>query len=154
MYWCWVQKVDCLVQEVLKYETVTRVDVVEHFDTASLVRKTPALRSLNHNVFDDKRVQIHEASLFDFVRGQQYDAIFMDLPEAGNRHTAQYYKRETFALLLQALKKDGFWSHRQALLFSQGFHFGSMLTSCLVWTNRHLSIPIMSMFLPLESGVL
>jgi len=53
-----------LVQEVLKYETVTHVDVVEHFDTASLVHKTPVLRGLNHHVFDDKRVQIHDTPFF------------------------------------------------------------------------------------------
>lgn len=112
-----------LVQEVLKYETVTRVDIVEHFDTASLVRKTPALRSLNHDVFDDNRVHIHEASLFDFVPGQQYDAIFMDLPEAGNRHTAQYYKREIFSVLLQALKKDGFLVTQAGSPFFSKFSF-------------------------------
>ena len=112
-----------LVQEVLKYETVTRVDVFEHFDTASLVHKTPVLRSLNHNVFDDKRVQIHDTTIFDFVRSQRYDAIFMDLPESGNRHTAQYYKRETFALLLQVLKEDGFLVTQAGSPFFSPFSF-------------------------------
>ena len=97
-----------LVQEVLKYETVTHIDVVEHFDTAPLVHKTPVLQNLNRHVFDDKRVQIHDASLFDFVHEQKYDAIFMDLPESGNAFTAQYYEDETFTLLLRTLKKDGF----------------------------------------------
>ena len=88
-----------------------------------MVRKTPALRSLNHNVFDDNRVHVHDTSLFDFVRGQQYDAIFMDLPEAGNRHTAQYYKRESFSVLLQALKKDGFLVTQAGSPFFSRFSF-------------------------------
>lgn len=99
-----------LIQEVLKYETVTHIDVVEHFETASLVQKTSILRQLNHYALDDKRVQIHDIPLFDFVSNNpnMYDAVFMDLPESGNSLTAQYYEYETFVLLLQLLKKDGF----------------------------------------------
>ncbi len=75
------------------------------------------------HAFGDKRVQFHETSLFDFVRDQKYDAIFMDLPEAGNSRTAQYYKHETFALLLQVLKKDGFLVTQAGSPFFSPFSF-------------------------------
>ena len=99
-----------LVQEVLKYETVARVDVVEHLGTAFLVQKTPILRQLHHHVFDDERVQVHDTPLFDFIFEQtnKYDAIFMDLPESGNAFTARYYEQETLLLLLSVLEEDGF----------------------------------------------
>jgi len=60
---------------------------------------------------------------FDFVHGQKYDAIFMDLPEAGNSRTAQYYKPETFALLLQVLKEDGFLVTQAGSPFFSPFSF-------------------------------
>jgi spermidine synthase len=100
----------CLIRELLKYDEVSNIDMVS-YDT--LLRKLGMENryfiSMNENAYENPKVKIIDQYLLDFVTNcsDQYDAIFIDLPDPRSVESNQYYTIEFYTFLKKMLQKDG-----------------------------------------------
>jgi len=100
----------CLVREVLKYNDVSKIDVVS-YDT--LLRKIGQENqfyiAMNQQSLENQKVNIIHQNLLDFVSNnkRKYDVVFIDLPDPRSIETNQYYTLEFYSILLGSLKDQG-----------------------------------------------
>jgi spermidine synthase len=91
----------CAVKEVLKYNEVESVTVIDLDSTMiNLSRRHPALLAMNKGSFENEKVQIHyqDAFLFNEHTDKKYDLIIVDLPDPraidiNKLYTRQFYKK-------------------------------------------------------------
>ena len=98
------------VREVLKFEDVGRVDLVD-LDPAitELARQDRQIRTLNADSLADPRVTVHNDDAFRFLEMSDalYDVVIVDLPDPNNASLSRLYSREFYALLRRRLARTG-----------------------------------------------
>jgi spermidine synthase len=99
------------VREVLKYDAVARVTLVD-LDPAiiKLAKTNPYLTGLNENSLTrDPRVRVLSMDAMSFLRERKelYDVIIADLPDPNNLELARLYSRAFFRIIRGNLAPDG-----------------------------------------------
>lgn len=98
------------IREVLKYQEIENIDVVD-IDPAitKLSKENELISRLNENALEDPRVNIIHQDAFTFLKEgrSQYDAIIIDLPDPSNESLARLYSDAFYKLCLTRLHSDG-----------------------------------------------
>lgn len=99
-----------VARELLKYETVERVVVVD-LDPAitDLAREHPLLRELNGDALYDPRVTVVNADAYTYIEdlSDLFPVIINDLPDPNTESLGKLYSREFYTLLRERLTPDG-----------------------------------------------
>ena len=97
-------------REVLKYETVRRVVLVD-IDPAmtAIGRERPELRALNRNSLNSPRLEIINMDAMKYVETSSaaFDAIIVDLPDPSSGALAKLYSKSFYALCARRLRAGG-----------------------------------------------
>jgi predicted membrane-bound spermidine synthase len=98
------------LREALKYPNVNHVSLVS-LSPATLVaaQKTHEISEINEGAFFDKRVQIIQSSIHDFLRteNQQFDVIIANFLEPETREFSTMFTKEFFKKMSNLLTNDG-----------------------------------------------
>ncbi len=98
------------VREVLKYPSVTRIDLVD-LDPAmtDLGRNLAPIARLNGNSMAASVLNVHNTDAFNFVKStdQTYDRIIIDFPDPHNEALSKLYAVEFYAMVQSILAQDG-----------------------------------------------
>ncbi|PEW80671.1 spermidine synthase [Bacillus cereus] len=98
------------LREVLKYETVLHVDLVD-LDEAmiNMARTVPEIVSLNQSAFFDSRVNVHVCDAKEFLNSPSslYDVIIIDFPDPATELLSTLYTSELFTRIATFLTEDG-----------------------------------------------
>ncbi|PES90706.1 spermidine synthase, partial [Bacillus cereus] len=98
------------LREVLKYETVQHVDLVD-LDEAmiNMACNVPEIVSLNKKAFFDNRVNAHICDAKEFLNSPSslYDVIIIDFPDPSTELLSTLYTSELFARIATFLTEDG-----------------------------------------------
>ncbi|ENJ6138983.1 MULTISPECIES: polyamine aminopropyltransferase [Bacillus] len=98
------------LREVLKYETVLHVDLVDlDGSMIDMARNVPELVSLNKSAFFDNRVNTHVCDAKEFLSSPSslYDVIIIDFPDPATELLSTLYTSELFARIATFLTEDG-----------------------------------------------
>ncbi|EJR69309.1 polyamine aminopropyltransferase [Bacillus cereus] len=98
------------LREVLKYETVLHVDLVDLDGLMiDMARNVPELVSLNKSAFFDNRVNTHVCDAKEFLSSPSslYDVIIIDFPDPATELLSTLYTSELFARIATFLTEDG-----------------------------------------------
>jgi spermidine synthase len=99
-----------LAREVLNYDDVERVDLVD-IDPAvtDLFRDNPMMARLNEGSLSDARVSIHNVDAMRFLEEADafYDVVLMDLPDPSEPALGKLYSRAFFELVGRRLSSGG-----------------------------------------------
>ncbi|MEV7972427.1 polyamine aminopropyltransferase [Cellulomonas sp. NPDC089187] len=99
-----------LTREVLRYDSVTEVTVVD-LDRAvtDLARSDPRLRLLNEGALDDPRVTVVNADAFGWLRGSsvEFDVVLVDLVDPADERLAKLYSQEFAGMVAAHLRPGG-----------------------------------------------
>ena len=98
------------VRELVKYETVKRIDLVDLDPHMTQLGKDFApLARLNRNALKDNRVRIFNEDAFLFIRrpGQSYDRVILDFPDPHNEAIAKLYSLEFYKMVSARLTEKG-----------------------------------------------
>lgn len=134
------------IREVLKFSSVESIELVDIDPSmTALSRRFEAIRKLNQDSLEDKRVTLIHADAFNYVQqayariqptGQWYDRIIIDLPDPHSEVLNKLYCSEFYKLVYRVLTDDGafvtqsgspiitreaFWCIEQTIA-SSGFH--------------------------------
>lgn len=97
-------------REVAKYPDVQTIDLVD-IDPAvtELFATNPLLTEVNHHIFDDPRLTVHNQDAFAFLRTtrEAYDVILLDLPDPSTPELSKLYSRPFYGLAAQHLRSGG-----------------------------------------------
>ncbi|MGE6401817.1 polyamine aminopropyltransferase, partial [Bacillus cereus] len=98
------------LREVLKYETVIHVDLVDlDEEMIKMARNVPELVALNQRAFFDDRANVHVCDAKEFLKSPSslYDVIIIDFPDPATEVLSTLYTSELFALIATFLTEDG-----------------------------------------------
>ncbi len=98
------------LREVLKFPSVTEVVLVDLDPRMTELGRThPALRKLNENSLQDKRVKVINEDAMNYLNQNRaaFDVILVDLPDPNNEGLAKLYSVEFYRLLRQRLTHGG-----------------------------------------------
>jgi spermidine synthase len=98
------------VRELLKYETIERIDLVDLDPVITdLFRTRPDLSQLSGDALNDSRVHIHNEDAFGYLRDNEgvYDVIIADLPDPNNLSLSKLYTRQFYRLMIKRLNRSG-----------------------------------------------
>jgi spermidine synthase len=99
-----------VVRELLKYDSVTKIDLVDIDPTITqLAKERPELRSLNKNSLFSDRLSIvhHDAMMFLQESTQFYDLVVVDLPDPNTEALSKLYSTVFYSLVYRRLSDDG-----------------------------------------------
>ena len=146
------------VRELLKYDDVVRIDVID-LDPAitDLARDFAPLKALNDDAFADTRVSVHNADAFVFVNAANriYDRVVIDMPDPHDAAISKLYSVEFYAMIARKLRPGGvivtqssspyfarrtFWSVGATLdaIFPERISYQTAIPSFGVW-GYHLA---------------
>ena len=98
------------VREVLKYESVEKVTLVDlDPEMTRLGKEHPLLTAMNHNALNDKKVSIFNEDGYVFLEKDSsfYDVIIVDLPDPKTVELGRLYSREFYLLCRRRLTIHG-----------------------------------------------
>jgi predicted membrane-bound spermidine synthase len=98
------------LREALKYPNVRHVSLVPlSLETLLAAQKTPEISEVNEGSFFDKRVQIIQSSIQDFLMTEkhQFDVIIANLPDPETKEISKMYSKEFFRKLSTLLTDSG-----------------------------------------------
>lgn len=98
------------LREVLKYETVLYVDLVDlDEEMIRMAREVPEVVALNQGALFDDRVNVHICDAMQFLQSHflLYDVIIIDFPDPANELLSQLYTKEFFTLVSFFLTEGG-----------------------------------------------
>lgn len=136
------------LREVLRYDTVERVRLVE-LDPAviSLARSDAWLTGLNDDALADDRVRVATADAFQWLRdnAERFDTIIVDMPDPDSTATAKLYSVEFYTLLRHALAPGGTVAVQSGSPYFAPKSYWSIAASMAEagWRSRpyHVSVP-------------
>lgn len=99
-----------LAHQLLKYPDLESLDVVPiDIQLYHLATEVGYFTRLNQQFFRDKRVNLLNTSTFDYLASvsDDYDLIFIDVPDPVDIELNQYYTVEFYRLCHEALNKNG-----------------------------------------------
>lgn len=136
------------VREVLKYPSVTAVDLVDlDPDMTWLGKDFAPVRALNKDSLHAPEVTIFNEDAFLFVQRTQktYDRIIIDFPDPHNEVISKLYSQEFYALVKQHLSSDGVVvSQSTSPFFARGTYWAIATTLESMFTdvvNYQVTIP-------------
>jgi len=100
-------------REVLKYDDVERIDLVEldPMITEMFTERAP-LRELNDGALTDPRVHVHNGDAMEYLESlptdRVYDRVIIDFPDPNNPSLGKLYTAEFYRLLVRHLAGDGY----------------------------------------------
>jgi spermidine synthase len=97
-------------REALKYRSVEQVDLVDiDKEMLRLFTKNPMLSGLSQHAFSDPRMKVHvmDAGKFMEESPEQWDLIFMDLPDPSSLSLGRLYTNAFFKLVATKLNESG-----------------------------------------------
>jgi len=97
-------------REVLKYEHVQRVDLVDlDAEMVRLFKERDFLAALSNRALSSPRLQVHvrDAGKFLEQSSETWDVIFLDLPDPNTLSLARLYSTSFYKLLAQHLSTNG-----------------------------------------------
>jgi spermidine synthase len=97
-------------REVLKYDRVTRIDLVDlDSEMIQLFRERPLLAGLSDNALANPKVHVHimDAGRFLEASSDTWDLVFLDLPDPSHLSLARLYATSFYKLLSQHLSEGG-----------------------------------------------
>lgn len=100
-------------REVLKYEDVERIDLVELDATITeMFSRRPELREMNDGALLDERVHVHNRDGMEYLESlptdRVYDRVIIDFPDPNNPSLGKLYTQEFYRLLARHLSGGGF----------------------------------------------
>lgn len=101
----------CCVREVLKYNCVNQIDLVDlDPEMTKIGKENPILVKLNENALNNLKVNIINQDGYKYVQtcNQFYDVIIVDLPDPKTIDIGRLYTREFYTLCKKILRKNGF----------------------------------------------
>ena len=107
------------LDEILKHDTVEKIIFVE-LDPEVIKASKKYLSSINHNSFDDPKVDVRITDGRIFVRdysGERFDVVVGDLPDPDTEAVAMLYTTEFFSDVKNVLKDDGLFVLQTASWF-------------------------------------
>ncbi|MCV6631014.1 MAG: polyamine aminopropyltransferase [Flavobacteriaceae bacterium] len=101
----------CAVRELLKYSTISQVDLVD-LDPAmtQLGKENQMLASLNKGSMHSKKLQLFHQDAYRFLeeeRSRFYDIIIVDLPDPRSVELGRMYSYEFYNICKRKLRKNG-----------------------------------------------
>jgi predicted membrane-bound spermidine synthase len=136
------------LREALKYQNVSHVSLVALSPATLLAaQKTPTISEVNEDSFFDKRVQIIQSNIHDFLltEQQQFDIIIANLPDPETKEVSRFYTKEFFIKLSNLLTDDGILVCQSASPEDTPLVFWSIdktLQSASLHTlNYHVNVP-------------
>ena len=100
----------CAVRELLKYPSVTSIDLVDLDSCVTNLGKShPILTDLNHHSLLDEKVSIMNLDGFQFVQNtdNHYDVILIDLPDPRSVELGRLYSYEFYKSCYRLLRPQG-----------------------------------------------
>ena len=100
----------CAVREVLKYESVKEVVLVDLDPAMTRIGKeNEIIRKLNKDALHDKRVRILNEDGFLFINNEErlYDVIIVDLPDPRTLEISRMYSKEFYEQCYLKLRPNG-----------------------------------------------
>ena len=98
------------VREILKYPTVTQIDLVD-LDPAmtELGRTHPLLTSMNQDALSDPKVNIYNQDGYTYLEHNpaRYDVVIIDLPDPKTIELGRLYSFEFYKLCYKKLRPHG-----------------------------------------------
>jgi spermidine synthase len=101
------------VREVLKYQDVKTVDLVELDPKIITIAKRKPISILNKRSLYDKRVKIHQMDARKFLpltskpNSKFYNVIIVDFPDPSDKVLSKLYTKEFFLRVVNSLAPDG-----------------------------------------------
>jgi spermidine synthase len=98
------------VREILKYPSVKRIVLVDLDAVMTKLFSTQEmLASINHSSLSDKKVEVHNADAFVWLRAnrQLFDAVIVDFPDPSNFSIGKLYSNVFYKMLKHAMKPTG-----------------------------------------------
>lgn len=97
-------------REVLKYQSVERIILVDlDAEVVELSRKNSIIKRLNKGALDDPRVTVVIMDAFKFLEQahEQYDAVFVDMPDPNDEALNKLYTNVFYRLIKKHLSPGG-----------------------------------------------
>lgn len=128
-----------VVREVLKYEDVQRVVLVD-IDPAmtKLAREHPAILAINQNSLADERVEVVHQDAYKYLEENSdlFGVIIADLPDPNNESLSKLYSYEFFTLAQRHLAVGGVWvSQATSPYFVREAFWSIVNTASTVWPH-------------------
>jgi len=98
------------VREILKYPSVSKVVLVDLDPTMTKLFSTQEmLTSINHSSLSDKKVEVHNADAFVWLRNNQqlFDAVIVDFPDPSSFSIGKLYSNVFYKMLKHVIKPEG-----------------------------------------------
>jgi spermidine synthase len=100
----------CIVRELLKYDTVEKIDLVDlDPKMIDLGKAHPIFKKLNKNALNHKKVKTYVQDAFNYLEDNtnKYDVILVDLPDPNNVDLNKLYTKEFYQLCYFNLTENG-----------------------------------------------
>ncbi len=100
----------CAAREVLKYESVQNITVVDlDPDMTRLAIEHPILSEINQNALEDEKVTIINDDGYRYLEDEQnyYDIVIIDLPDPKSIELGRLYSFEFYKLCYNVLRPNG-----------------------------------------------
>lgn len=141
------------VREVIKYDKVKSIDVVDIDPTMTDIGKNLAiLAKINNNSMSDNRVNVINEDAFTYLnqKGKKYDRVIIDLPDPHNEALSKLYSKEFYNIIRKRMNassvlvtqssspffvKRAFWSINKTLkhVFNNSTPYNVSLPSFGIW---------------------
>lgn len=102
----------CAVRELLKYETIKTIDLVD-LDPAmtDLGKNHPILKAINQNAMWSDKLTVTNADAYVYLEKDTehfYDVIIIDLPDPRSVELSRLYSQEFYSICKRKLRPNGF----------------------------------------------
>lgn len=98
------------VRELLKYEDITRIDLVDlDPEIIRLAKEFPAMVRMNGDSLSDPRVHVHTEDAFVYIRSAEccFDRVIIDMPDPHDAALSKLYSVEFYAMIGAKMAPDG-----------------------------------------------
>ncbi|MFK7913243.1 MAG: polyamine aminopropyltransferase [Pseudomonadales bacterium] len=147
-------------REVLKYDDVQRIDLVDIDDEMlRIAQELPVLSRLNKKSMTSPRLTTYAEDAFSFINqpGIDYDRVIIDMPDPHNEAINKLYSREFYEMIRRRMTPDGvlvsqssspfytrkvFWSIEATLadVFSSTLSYHTSLPTFGIWGFNMASV--------------
>lgn len=98
------------VREILKYDDVARVDLVDiDPEMIRIGKEQTVIKRLNEKSLHSDKVTTYAADAFSFINqpGILYDRVIIDMPDPHNEAINKLYSKEFYTMIAKRLSPDG-----------------------------------------------
>lgn len=98
------------VREILKYDDVKRIDLVDiDPEMLRIGKELPMLKRLNNKSMSSDKVHAYSQDAFSFINkpGILYDRVIIDMPDPHNEAINKLYSREFYTMIKRRMNEGG-----------------------------------------------